>query len=163
MLRLRGLLEGMVVPRTSRHDGTDPSERTKTWYRREEALYEVPRPTRTPCTRGKAGIAPSWRGGKQPNTRTHLLYACAEGHPCGWVVALSAWGTSVACQRDRKVILAVRSADGNLPSKAGLPPRGGRDVLGRHGEVRGILISILGYSQGRLYTDLDAVVYRSRT
>ena len=62
--------------------------------------------------------------------------ACACGGRRGWgvaaqhgerassggvmlVVALSAWGTSVACQRDRKVILAVRSADGmSLPRGA---------------------------------------------
>ena len=31
------------------------------------------------------------------------------------MAALGAWGTSIACQRRRKAILAVRSGDGNLP------------------------------------------------
>ena len=92
---------------------------------------------------GTGSIALSWRGGIQPTPLRHMLYARDEGHPCVWVAALSAWGTSVACQRRRKAILAFRSGDGNLP-RQDCHASGGRVVLGRHGEVRGILVSILG-------------------
>ena len=48
VLRLCGLLQGMVVRRTTRHGGAlTRSEQNQARYRRVDAPYEVPRPTRT--------------------------------------------------------------------------------------------------------------------
>ena len=54
-------------------------------------------------------------------------------------------GTSVACQEPGRPFWHFGAATATSPGpQAGLPPQGGRAFLGRHGEVRGILISILG-------------------
>ena len=108
---------------------------------------------------GVGGIAPSWRGGIQPTPQTNLVEARSEGHPCGWVAALSAWGISIAYQRRRKAILAFRSGDGNLP-RQDCHSAGARAALGATERYVKSLYRFWA-SLGGLYTAPGAVVYRS--
>ena len=68
------------------------------------------------------------------------------------MAALSAWGASVACQRRRKAILpAFGAATATFLGRIwDCHPTGGRAGLGRHGEGRAILISILYAESPRL-------------
>ena len=75
------------------------------------------------------------------------------------MAALSAWGTSIACQRRRKAILPVRSRDGNLP-RQDCHPAGGMPFWGATARYAGSLYRFWA-SLGILYTGLGAVVYRS--
>ena len=74
----------------------------------------------------------------------------AEAIGCAWVALLSAWGISVGYQEGWKARIAFWRPPPNLLQQ-GSVPGGGCGVLGRPGEVRGILISVLGQSGPSLY------------
>ena len=103
---------------------------------------------------GHGGIAPSWRGGNQPTPQlTWSRRVTRATRVAGWPRWVRGAPRSRAKGAGRPFFpfgAAMATSLGRIATPRGTC-HGERAVLGRHGEVRGILISILGWSRPSLY------------
>jgi len=103
---------------------------------------------------GHGGIAPSWRGGNQPTPQlTWSRRVTRATRVAGWPRWVRGAPRSRAKGAGRPFFpfgAAMATSLGRIATPRGTC-HGERAVLGRHGEVRGILISVLGSSRPSLY------------